>query len=102
MEVGCTVGIPVGWHTGALDGWPEGGWYPDEALSRTEALRGFTLDAAYAAFMEDQVGSLEVGKKADFIVIDRDLMTIPENELPKIRVLETWLDGKAIYRDSEQ
>ncbi len=80
-----------------LDGWPEGGWYPGESLSRTEALRGFTLDAAYAGFMESLVGSLETGKRADFVVLDRDIMSIPEDDIAHARVLQTWLDGSLVY-----
>ena len=53
---------------------PAGGWYGNQVLTRAEALRGFTLDAAYAGFMEDEVGSIEVGKRADFVVLSQDLM----------------------------
>jgi len=80
-----------------LAGTPEGGWYPDERVTREEALRGFTLDAAFAAFMEDQVGSLEPGKRADFVVLDRDYMTIPAVEIPDMAILETWLDGERMF-----
>lgn len=80
-----------------LKGWPEGGWQPQERLSREEALRGFTLDAAWAGFMEDQVGSLAPGKRADFIVLDRDPMRVPIREIAATVVLETWLDGRRVY-----
>ncbi len=80
-----------------LEGWPEGGWYPEERVTREAALRGFTLDAAYAGFMEDLVGSLEPGKRADFVVLDRDYMTIPVEEIPNMAILETWLDGERVY-----
>ncbi|MEO1076100.1 MAG: amidohydrolase [Bacteroidota bacterium] len=79
------------------EGIPEGGWYPDQRLTREEALRGFTLDAAYAAFMEDEVGSLEVGKRADFVLLNQDLMTVPVEDLLSTRVLATYLDGARIY-----
>ncbi|TVQ16715.1 MAG: amidohydrolase, partial [Balneolaceae bacterium] len=79
------------------DGNPEGGWYPEQALTREEALHGFTLGAAYAGHMEDIVGSLEPGKWADFILIDRDYFTVPEEEIWQIRVLETWLAGERVY-----
>ena len=82
-------------------GLPAGGWYAGEALSREEALRSFTLDAAYAAHQENRVGSLEPGKWADFIIIDRDYFTVPANEIDDIRVLETWVAGKRVF-DVEQ
>lgn len=79
-------------------GKPEGGWYPDQRLSREEALRGFTLDAARAAFMEDEVGSLEPGKRADFVILSDDIMSIPAPKILETRVLATYLDGRAVYR----
>ncbi|MBT8051555.1 MAG: amidohydrolase [Gammaproteobacteria bacterium] len=81
-----------------LEGWPEGGWQPQQRLTREQALRGYTLDAAYAAFMEQEVGSLEPGKQADFIVIDRDIMTVPPEEIPGTVVLETWVGGKRVFQ----
>ncbi|MEP0547034.1 MAG: amidohydrolase [Rhodothermales bacterium] len=76
---------------------PDGGWFPDQRLTRAEALRGFTLDAAYAAFMEDAVGSLEPGKRADFVVLSRDIMTVPAPEILETDVVATFLDGAPIY-----
>lgn len=96
-EVNPMLGIYAAVTRQDLNGWPQGGWYPQQALTRSEALRGFTLDAAYAAFMEDQVGSLEAGKRADFVVLDRDIMTVPEDEIATAVVLETWLDGRQVY-----
>lgn len=81
-----------------LEGWPEGGWQPQERLTREQAIRAFTLDAARAAFMEDSVGSLETGKRADFIVLDRDIMQVPVAEIPEVRVLETRVDGQRVFR----
>jgi predicted amidohydrolase YtcJ len=80
------------------DGNPPGGWYPEQILTREEALHGFTLGAAYAGHMEDVVGSLEPGKWADFILVDRDYFTVPEEEIWQIQVLETWLAGERVYR----
>jgi predicted amidohydrolase YtcJ len=78
-------------------GMPEGGWYPEQSLTREEALHGFTLGAAYGAHMEDIVGSLEPGKWADFILIDRDYFNVDVSEIWQIEVLETWLAGKKIF-----
>jgi predicted amidohydrolase YtcJ len=77
-------------------GRPPGGWYPQEKLTREEALKLFTLDAAYAAHMEHAVGSLEPGKWADFILIDRDYFTVPESEIDDIRVLATYVAGAKV------
>ena len=79
------------------EGYPEGGWLPEERLTREETLRAFTLDAAYAAFMEDEVGSIEPGKYADFVVLSRDIMTIPELEILETDVVATYLGGKAVH-----
>ena len=78
-------------------GNPEGGWYPEESLSRANALRSFTIDAAYAAHQEDILGTLEPGKWADFILIDRDIMEVPEREIWQTKVLETWVAGEKVY-----
>jgi hypothetical protein len=80
-----------------LEGWPEGGWLPEQRVTREEAFRAFTLDAAWAAFMESDTGSLEVGKRADFIILDRDAMTVPEEEIPAVQVLQTFVDGQRVY-----
>ncbi len=80
-----------------LKGWPEGGWYPEQKLTRDEAVRGFTRDAAYAGFMEKEVGSLEPGKRADFIVLDRDIMKVDVAEIPLARVMQTWIDGQKVW-----
>jgi len=79
------------------NGQPPGGWYPEEKMTREEALKSYTLWAAYAAFEENLKGSIEVGKLADFVVIDRDYMTCAESEIRDIRVLETVIGGKIVY-----
>ena len=79
------------------EGWPEGGWRPEERMTREEALACFTRDAAWAAGMEDEVGTLSVGKRADFIVVDRDPLTAPAEDLWRTRVLRTVIDGETVY-----
>ena len=83
-----------------LEGEPKGGFEPDQKLTREEALISYTLAAAYGAFEEDQKGSLEVGKWADFTVLDRDIMTVPDAELLQTTVLMTVVGGKAIFEKS--
>lgn len=80
-----------------LKGNPAGGWLPGERLSREEALRGFTLDAAWSLFLENEVGSLEVGKRADLVVFARDLMTVPEAEIPRVEIDMTLVDGQIVH-----
>ncbi len=77
--------------------WPPGGWHPEEKMTRQEALEGMTIWPAYAAFQEDIMGSLTPGKYADFVVLDRDIMTVPEGDILGTRVLATYIGGKAVY-----
>ena len=77
---------------------PAGGWYPEQKMTRDEALKAMTLWPAYAAFQEKILGSLSPGKYADFVVLDRDVMRVPDDEILKSTVLSTWLGGKAVYR----
>jgi predicted amidohydrolase YtcJ len=81
-----------------LKGYPEGGWHPEQKLTREEALRIFTIDAAYAAFEEGIKGSLKDGKLADLVIIDEDIMTIPVQMIFKIRPRMTILGGKIAHR----
>ena len=74
------------------------GWYPQEALSREKALRSYTNWGAYAGFEEHLKGSIETGKLADFVVIDRDFMTCPDQELKDIQVMETYVGGECVYQ----
>ena len=79
-------------------GNPAGGWHPQEKLTAYEALRGFTLDAAYAGFADDQVGSLAVGKRADFVLLAQDPLAIAPAELSGMTVQATYVDGQPVYR----
>ncbi|MEL7032560.1 MAG: amidohydrolase [Pseudomonadota bacterium] len=81
-----------------LEGFSTEQWYPKEALSREQALTLFTSAPAYAAFMEDDLGTIEVGKLADFTVFDRDLMTIPEAEILEAQTVMTVVHGEIVYQ----
>ncbi len=81
-----------------LNGASGEGWHPEEALTREEALALFTSAPAYASFQEDKVGTIEAGKRADFSVFDRDLMTVPEAEILKAKAVMTVVDGEIVYQ----
>lgn len=78
------------------DNQPDGGWFPGESMTAEEAFASFTIDAAYAGHQEDILGSLEPGKKADFIFLDRDIFAIPASEIWQTQVLETWVGGTKV------
>jgi predicted amidohydrolase YtcJ len=80
-----------------LTGYPEKGFQIQNALSREETLKGMTIWAAYLNFEENEKGSIEKGKFADFIIIDRDIMKVEENETPNTKVLKTYLSGELVY-----
>jgi predicted amidohydrolase YtcJ len=73
-------------------------FYPAQRMSRAEALKSYTLNAAYAAFEENSKGSLKAGKYADMVVLSQDITTIPEAEIPKTQVLYTIVGGKVAYK----
>ena len=75
----------------------EGAFFPEQSLTRAEAIQAYTLNNAYAAFEEGIKGSLSVGKLADFVVLDRNLLECGEEEIPGARVLETWIGGRRVY-----
>ena len=80
-----------------LKGFPAGGFQPENALTRQEALRGMTIWAAKVNFEEKEKGSIEVGKYADFVILDKDIMTIKGNALPNVKVLKTYVNGEKVY-----
>lgn len=79
------------------EGDPKGGWMPEQRLTREEAIRAYTNWPAYAAFLEDAVGSIEVGKYGDIVVLDKDLLEIPTREILDARVLYTIVGGKVVF-----
>jgi predicted amidohydrolase YtcJ len=83
-----------------LDGKPEGGWRPEERLSRPEALALFTSGAAWAAFEEDRRGRIEPGFEADLTIFDADPLTAPPERIPKIRVVATMVGGRLVHGDA--
>ena len=80
-----------------VEGYPEEGYMADQALSREEALKGMTIWAAFSNFEEEEKGSIEPGKFADFIILEKDIMKVPENEIPEIYVLQTYLGGEKVF-----
>ncbi len=84
-----------------LQGQPEGGYEPAEKMTREQALRSYTLDAAYGAFEEELKGSLEVGKRADITIFSQDLMSVPEDQITGTTVSVVVVDGKVAYRSEK-
>jgi len=80
-----------------MNGQPPGGWRPQDKVSFEQALAGFTRGAAYAGFAETRIGSLEPGKWADFILVDRDVSRVDPQALARTQVLETWVAGKKVW-----
>ncbi len=78
-------------------GFPDNGFQTENALTREETIRGMTIWAAKASFLEKEVGSLEAGKKADFIILDNDLMKVAETDILKIKVSATYVGGKKVH-----
>ncbi len=90
-------GIAAAMTREGADGQPFGGWMPGERLSRQQAWKAYTIDAAYAAFAEDRLGSLEPGKRADFLIIDGDLMLAAPDKIRAIKVEQTWVNGRPVF-----
>jgi predicted amidohydrolase YtcJ len=92
----------IGFHAAITrqdaSGWPAGGWFPEERMTRDEALKSMTIWPAYAAFMEDVSGSLTPGKYADFTVLDQDIMTAAPERILETHVVLTVLGGRTVYQ----
>ena len=80
-------------------GKPDGGWFPDQRMSRAEALRSFTVEGAYAAFEEAGKGSLTAGKLADFVMLSQDIMTVPPADILRTKVTMTVINGKIVHQE---
>ncbi|GAB5540089.1 MAG: hypothetical protein Salg2KO_21920 [Salibacteraceae bacterium] len=78
--------------------YPENGFIMEEGLTREEALKGMTIWAAIASFDDHLKGSIEAGKYADFVILDRDLLTCEEDNILSTKVLETWIHGERVYK----
>ncbi|MEP6778743.1 MAG: amidohydrolase [Gemmatimonadaceae bacterium] len=77
--------------------WPAGGWFADQKMTREEGLRSMTIWPAYAAFQENELGSLTIGKFADFVILDQDIMRVPAELILQTNVLNTFVGGKEVY-----
>ena len=84
-----------------LDGFPKNGFQMENALTRTETLKGMTIWGAYFNFEENEKGSLEVGKSADFIILDRNIMEIDADKIPNTQVLKTFVEGELVYQNDD-
>ncbi|MFY9242918.1 MAG: amidohydrolase [Polaribacter sp.] len=80
-----------------LEGFPEGGFQMENALRREEALKGMTIWAAYSNFEEEEKGSIEIGKFADFVILNQDIMKVEGKELPKTKAIATYVNGEKVY-----
>lgn len=91
------LGIHSAVNRTGIDGKPAGGWYPAEALTLAEAIRGFSLDAAFAAFQETSRGTIEPGRLADFTIVEGDLYAAPPSDLHRTKVRHTVVAGEIVY-----
>lgn len=96
----------IGFHAAVTrqdaDGWPAGGWFPAQRMTREEALEAMTIWPAYASFTEHVAGSLSPGKYADFVVLDQDIMTVAPERILETNVVMTVLGGQTVYQRTGQ
>ena len=95
------IGIEIGVTRSPLGIVTEEILWPEERVSLEEMVASFTINGAYANFLEGYTGSLAVGKQADFVVFDQNLFEIPTEEIGKTRVLQTYIDGEQVYNAGE-
>lgn len=100
-EMDPLVGIYSALTRQALDGSPRGGWVPEQRVDLATALRAYTRDGAFANFVEDDRGSIAPGKYADLILLSDDLFALPPEEIPRARVLLTWVGGLVVHAAPE-
>jgi predicted amidohydrolase YtcJ len=81
-----------------ISGYPENGFLPENKIKRKDALRGMTIWAAYANFEDAKKGSIEAGKYADLVILDKDILECDSDELPETQVIATYIDGEQVYR----
>jgi predicted amidohydrolase YtcJ len=91
---------PIASYYASVSRKPKDGsaFYPDQRMSRMDALRSYTINGAFAAFEDGSKGSLKAGKYADMVVLSKDILTIPEDEIPSAQVLYTIVGGKVRYK----
>jgi len=91
------LGLDAAVNRRTLDGKHPGGWFPEQKVTLAQAIRAYTLDAAYAAFLDDRTGSLTPGKYADLVVLDMDLFAVPADRIKGAKVDLTMLAGRVVY-----
>ena len=96
------AGLAAAFTRTDVNGQPFGGWRPQEAVSREQALTAFTANGSYAGFGEGRFGKLVVGERADFVLVDRDPLLATPEQIRDTMVLETWVGGRRVYaKDAE-
>jgi predicted amidohydrolase YtcJ len=94
------IGIYSGVTREDPHGQPAGGWFPNQRLRMDQVIAGYTRNASYAAFMDDRIGTLEVGKKADLVALSHDLTSIPSSEILNTQIAMTIVDGRVVHEGS--
>ena len=90
-------GIAAAVTRATIDGKQPGGWVPEQKITAEEALRAYTVTAAYAAFEEKEKGSLEIGKLADFVILSDDVLSVRPEAIEKIQIDQTVVGGRVVY-----